>query len=137
MKLYYYTSPHIIGEVLMLVSLMLFFIFPTPDRFIGLLPLGGGIGLHVYKYQKIRFNYYVLTNGVMTYGEIVNIQHTELTHNDRPVMEYRIRFIAGDRPFHHEFQSANQKHLQMGSKVKICYLPNDPTLAFSPSLYRI
>lgn len=52
-------------------------------------------------------------------------------------MEYRVRFLAGDRPFHHEFHSANTKGLEIGSKVRVCYRMEDPTCAFVPAFFNI
>jgi hypothetical protein len=136
--IYFNTAPLIIGEGFCIVGILLpIFSFPNLEAFSGLLFLGIGIFLIRRKLNTMKFGLYVLTHGVKSQAEITHISSTNFQHNGRTVKEYNFQFEADGKKFNYQYQSANKRHLQIGNKLTIYYIKNNPKSSFIPSLYNI
>lgn len=127
-----------IGEMFCLGGMVIpIFFYPKPEALGGLLFSGIGIFFILRKLNTMKFGLYVLTHGVKTLAEITHISNTNFQHNDRTVKEYNFQFEADRKKFNYQYQSAYKRHLQIGDKLTIFYIQNDPKACFIPSLYNL
>lgn len=136
--IYFNTTPFIIGEGFSICGMVIPFVtYPNPIGFLGLILTGGGIFLVKRKVDNMKFGVYVLTHGLKTEAEITRIDETNWSHNSRTVKEYNFQYMANAKLLNHQSQSAYKRHFQIGTKIPLFYVEDDPTLCFIPKLYNL
>lgn len=136
--IYLNTAPFFLGEAFCLGGFIIpFFALIDLRALGGFLFLAIGIYLVKRKVDTAKLGSYILKNGEKSVAEITNINNTEITHNSRTVKEYTFRFVANDKMFSYEYQSAFKGHLQIGQQMTIFYIASNPKLCFIPNLYNL
>ena len=60
-----------------------------------------------------------------------------MEHNERTVKDYNFQYEANGKMFNIEYQSAYHKSMEVGYKVNIFYLENNPGMAFIPEWFKL
>ena len=138
LSIYFYTPPIFIAEGFFIGGLVIPFVaYPIPQGFFGLLFLAVGAFFINRKIQTMKTGFYVLKHGMKTEAEITNITNTNWQHNDREIKEYNFQFDVDGRLYNYTYQSASKPYFQVGNKMTLFYIKDDPELCFIPRLYKL
>lgn len=111
--------------------------YPDPQGYLGLLFLIITAVVFRIKIKKVKRIAYILSNGILTEAEITCISDTEIEISDRTVKSYNFQYTANGKRFNYEHQSANLRHLDIGSKLSMYYLASHPKVIAIPSFYNL
>ena len=137
-KIYFNTPPFFIGEGFCLEGALIPIIgYPEFESFLGLIFLAVGIFFVKRKLQTMKTGFHVLRHGVKTEAILTTISNTNLQHNNRIVKEYNFQYEANGKRLNYKYQSAYRRHLQVGNKMTLFFIEDNPKLSFIPKLYNL
>lgn len=139
LSIYFRTAPRVIGETVFLFSLYwLISLSPTIENIAGSLLLLSVGGYFIYRKVRVsRKASSVLRTGIKTEAVLAWIIDTNTEHNSRIVKEYLFEYQVGGDKYSYEYRSAYKRHLKIGDRMPIFYLPENPKESFIPKLYNI
>ena len=127
-----------LGEAFSLAGIAIpIIVFPRIEGLMGLVFIGVGAFFINRKINTMKTGLAVLRHGLKTTAEITNIENTNIEHNDRRVKEYNFQYEANGKLFNYQYQSAYKRHLEVGDKMTLFYLENNPKISFIPQLYNL
>ncbi len=138
-SIYFGTAPMLLGEVFIIVGIVgLFDSGLNIERFAGasIFFLIGGF----FVFRKMRVllkGISVLENGKRTEAVLSWIIDTNTQHNKRIVKEYLFEYHVDGTKYSYEYRSAYKRHLRIGDRMPLFYLPDNPSNSFIPKLYNV
>lgn len=101
---------------------------------IAAVPLVVGLVQLVRKVLKYEVHLTVLKYGSVAYCELTGIRQTNMTVNDRAVLEFEFTYTINEVKYKHYLKSSKQYGRSTGETFVIFYLPENPNKAFLPEL---